>query len=147
MSRGLYPARKPSQGFAAFLISYSKHIMITAQTSFIPRHIGPNEADTAAMLAAIGFDSLDAMTEAIVPADIRLKAPLDLPAPMAEQEALAALQSMLSANKPVRSLIGQGYYGTYLPAVIQRNVYENPVGTLLILPTSPRLLRDVWKCS
>ena len=114
--------------------------MITAQTSFIPRHIGPNEADTAAMLAAIGFDSLAAMTDAIVPADIRLKAPLDLPAPMAEQEALAALQSMLAANKPVRSLIGQGYYGTYMPAVIQRNVYENPGWYTLRLP------RAVWRC-
>lgn len=113
--------------------------MITAQTSFIPRHIGPNEADTAAMLATIGFESLDAMTDAIVPADIRLKAPLDLPAPMAEQEALSTLQRMLSANKPVRSLIGQGYYGTYMPAVIQRNVYENPSWYTAYTPYQPEI--------
>ncbi len=97
--------------------------MISAQTSFVPRHIGPSAAETQEMLKAIGFDSLEAMTEAIVPADIRLKAPLDLPAPMAEQEALAKLAEILSANKPVHSLIGQGSYGTFMPAVIQRNVY------------------------
>lgn len=113
--------------------------MVSSQTSFVPRHIGPGDADTAAMLAEIGFDSLDAMTDAIVPADIRLKAPLDLPAPMAEQEALAALKKILSANKPAHSLIGQGYYGTYMPAVIQRNVYENPGWYTAYTPYQPEI--------
>lgn len=113
--------------------------MITTQTSFIPRHIGPSDAEVTAMLAEIGFDSLDAMTQAIVPENIRLKAPLDLPAPMAEQEALASLQQVLSANKPAHSLIGQGYYGTYMPAVIQRNVYENPGWYTAYTPYQPEI--------
>lgn len=113
--------------------------MITSQSSFVPRHIGPSDADTAAMLAEIGYDSLDALTEAIVPSDIRLKAPLDLPAPLAEQEALASLKGILAANKPVHSLIGQGYYGTYMPAVIQRNVYENPSWYTAYTPYQPEI--------
>ena len=113
--------------------------MITTQTSFVPRHIGPNDAEVAAMLKEIGFDSLDAMTDAIVPADIRLSAPLDLPAPMAEQEALAALQQVLAANNPAHSVIGQGYYGTFMPAVIQRNVYENPSWYTAYTPYQPEI--------
>lgn len=112
---------------------------MTTQTSFIPRHIGPSEADTAAMLAEIGFSSLDEMTAAIVPENIRLKAPLDLPEPLPEQDALAALQKLLSANKPAHSLIGQGYYGTYMPAVIQRNVYENPGWYTAYTPYQPEI--------
>ena len=86
--------------------------MITAQTPFAPRHLGSSGAEVQEMLKTIGFSSLDEMTDTIVPADIRLKAPLDLPAPMAEQEALDALRQVLSANKPAHSLIGQGYYGS-----------------------------------
>lgn len=113
--------------------------MITTQTSFVPRHIGPNDADTAAMLAEIGFSSLEEMTAAIVPDNILLKAPLDLPAALPEQEALASLQKLLSANKPAHSLIGQGYYGTYMPAVIQRNVYENPSWYTAYTPYQPEI--------
>ncbi len=113
--------------------------MISAQTSFVPRHIGPSAADTQEMLHYLGFDSLEAMTEAIVPADIRLKAPLDLPAPMAEQEALARLAEILSANNPAHSLIGQGSYGTFMPAVIQRNVYENPGWYTAYTPYQPEI--------
>ena len=113
--------------------------MITAQTSFIPRHIGPSEAEVQEMLQTIGFSSLEEMTAAIVPADIRLKAPLDMAAPKAEQEALAALAEVLSANKPAHSLIGQGYYGTFMPAVIQRNVYENPGWYTAYTPYQPEI--------
>ena len=113
--------------------------MITAQTSFIPRHIGPSEAEVQEMLQTIGFSSLEEMTSAIVPADIRLKAPLDMAAPKAEQEALAALAEVLSANKPAHSLIGQGYYGTFMPAVIQRNVYENPGWYTAYTPYQPEI--------
>ena len=113
--------------------------MITAQTSFVPRHIGPTEAEINAMLAEIGFDSLEAMTDAIVPADIRLKELPELPAPMPEQEALNRLQQILSANKPVKSLIGQGYYGAIMPAVIQRNVYENPGWYTAYTPYQPEI--------
>lgn len=113
--------------------------MITAQTPFAPRHLGSTGAEMQEMLKVIGFNSLDEMTDTIVPADIRLKAPLDLPAPMAEQEALDALRAVLSANKPVHSLIGQGYYGTYMPAVIQRNVYENPGWYTAYTPYQPEI--------
>ena len=113
--------------------------MITAQTPFAPRHLGSAGAELQEMLNVVGFSSLDEMTDTIVPADIRLKAPLDLPAPMAEQEALDALRAVLSANKPVHSLIGQGYYGTYMPAVIQRNVYENPGWYTAYTPYQPEI--------
>ena len=65
---GVFSRLEPCKALLLFHLRTSYHSMISAQTSFIPRHIGPNAADTAAMLAAIGFDSLDAMTEAIVPA-------------------------------------------------------------------------------
>ena len=85
--------------------------MITAQTPFEPRHIGPSAAEISEMLDEIGFESLDAMTDAIVPTDIRLNKLPDLPEPLPEQDALSRLKKILSANKPVKSLIGQGYYG------------------------------------
>lgn len=91
------------------------------------------------MLKEIGFGSLEEMTQAIVPGDIRLAAPLALPAPLSEQEALAALRRVLSANKPVRSLIGQGYYGAFMPPVIQRNVYENPSWYTAYTPYQPEI--------
>ena len=113
--------------------------MITAQTPFEPRHIGPSETEIKEMLAEIGFDSLEAMTDAIVPEDIRLKQLPDLPAPLAEQDALSQLKHVLSANKPAKSLIGQGYYGAYMPAVIQRNVYENPGWYTAYTPYQPEI--------
>ena len=113
--------------------------MITAQTSFIPRHIGPSEAETQEMLKTIGFSSLEEMTAAIVPADIRLKSPLALDAALPEQDALAKLREVLAANKPAHSVIGQGYYGTYMPAVIQRNVYENPGWYTAYTPYQPEI--------
>lgn len=112
---------------------------ITAQTSFVPRHNGSAEADVQAMLKEIGFSSLDEMTDTIVPKNIRLAAPLDLPEPLTEQDALAKLREVLSANRPVHSLIGQGYYGAFMPAVIQRNVYENPGWYTAYTPYQPEI--------
>ncbi len=94
--------------------------------AFIGRHIGPDDAEIARMLATIGHDSLDAMTDAIVPASIRSQAPLALPAPMTEVDALAKIRALASKNKVFRSFIGQGYYGTHTPNVILRNILENP---------------------
>jgi glycine dehydrogenase len=96
---------------------------------FLLRHIGAGEIDQRRMLAEIGFDSLEALTAAVVPADILL--PPDaaedlLPQPCGEAEALAELANIASANQPLRSLIGLGYHGTHTPAVIQRHVLENP---------------------
>ena len=108
-------------------------------TSFVPRHIGPSDEDISRMLETIGFKSLDEMTAAIVPADIRLPQPLDLPAALSEQDALAKLDAVLAANKPAHSLIGQGYYGTFMPPVIQRNVFENPGWYTAYTPYQPEI--------
>jgi glycine dehydrogenase len=93
---------------------------------FIGRHIGPDAAETAAMLAELGMNSLDELVEAIVPPAIRLRAPLDLAGPLSETQALARIRSLADRNAVLRSFIGMGYYGTRMPAVIARNVLENP---------------------
>ncbi len=94
--------------------------------AFIERHIGPNDAEIAHMLRAIGHDSLDAMTNAIVPASIKSPSPLALPAAITEVEALAKIRAIAQKNKVFRNFIGQGYYGTHTPNVILRNILENP---------------------
>jgi glycine dehydrogenase len=93
---------------------------------FDRRHIGPSNADIAKMLETLGFDSLDALSDATIPADIRLAAPLDIPAPRGEHEFLGALKTIAEKNKVYRSCIGMGYCGTVTPPVILRNVLENP---------------------
>ncbi len=94
--------------------------------AFIARHIGPNDAEIAHMLRVVGHDSLEAMTDAIVPANIKSAAPLALPAAMTEEEALAKIRAVADRNQVFRSFIGQGYYGTHTPKVILRNILENP---------------------
>jgi glycine dehydrogenase len=94
--------------------------------AFIERHIGPNDAEIAKMLALLGFDSLEAMTDAIVPGKIKSPAPLALPSPITEVEALAKIRAIADKNQVFRSFIGQGYYGTLTPNVILRNILENP---------------------
>ncbi len=95
-------------------------------SAFLGRHIGPNEAEIAEMLATLGVASLDALLNATVPAGIRVRDELDLPAPCTEVEALAELRSLAAENKLFKSFIGVGYYGTYTPNVVLRNVLENP---------------------
>ncbi|HZG01523.1 MAG TPA: glycine dehydrogenase (aminomethyl-transferring), partial [Chitinophagales bacterium] len=95
-------------------------------SSFAPRHIGPDAADTAAMLKTIGADSLDSLIDSIVPKDIRLSQPLDLPEAMDEHEYLKHIRRIAQENKLFKSFIGLGYYGTITPSVIQRNLFENP---------------------
>jgi glycine dehydrogenase len=94
--------------------------------AFIGRHIGPDETEIAAMLHTVGYDSLDALTDAIVPASIRQKNPLALPPAMTETEALAKIRAIADKNEVFHSFIGQGYYGTHVPLVILRNILENP---------------------
>ena len=93
---------------------------------FIGRHIGPCASEIAAMLAAIGADSLDQLIDQTVPAAIRLPADLPLPAPRREHEALADLKAIASKNVVNKSCLGMGYYDTLTPKVILRNVMENP---------------------
>ena len=94
--------------------------------AFIARHIGPNDAEIARMLRIVGHDSLESMTDAIVPATIKSAAPLALPAAVSEVDALAKIRAIAGRNKVFRSFIGQGYYGTHTPNVILRNILENP---------------------
>ena len=94
--------------------------------AFLERHIGPNPDEIAHMLATLGLSSLDALVDAIVPANIKSSQPLALPAPISETEALDKIRGFANNNQVFRSFIGQGYYGTHTPAVILRNVLENP---------------------
>ena len=94
--------------------------------AFIERHIGPNDAEIAQMLRVIGHDSLESMTDAIVPGKIKSTAPLALPQAITEVEALAKIRTIADKNEVFRSFIGQGYYGTLTPNVILRNILENP---------------------
>lgn len=94
---------------------------------FAPRHLGPSsKEDVDKMLAVIGYDSLDALIDATVPAHIRSKEPLKLPAAQGELEALKDFVDLMEANELYRSYIGQGYYDTITPPVILRNIIENP---------------------
>ncbi len=93
---------------------------------FIERHIGPNVAETQAMLASIGAKDLESLIAETVPPSIRFAQDLPLPQPSREHEALATLRQMSLKNRVQQSFIGLGYYGTLTPNVILRNVMENP---------------------
>jgi glycine dehydrogenase len=93
---------------------------------FVSRHIGPDEAEVAQMLERLGRPSLDALIEETVPADIRLRRPLALPPARGEHELLADLRALAAKNQVFRSFIGMGYHDCLVPAVIHRNVLENP---------------------
>ena len=97
--------------------------------AFAERHIGPDSADQRAMLDALGFATRAAFIDAVIPESIRRKETLPLGAftqPKSEAEALASLRKLADQNLVFRTYIGQGYYGTHTPAVILRNVLENP---------------------
>ena len=93
---------------------------------FASRHIGPDAADEARMLGAIGCASRAALIEAVVPREIARSSPMALPPPATEAQALAELRAIAAKNRVLKSFIGQGYHGTHTPGVIQRNVLENP---------------------
>ncbi len=93
---------------------------------FVDRHLGPDGAERATMLSAIGFDSMEALVDATVPASIRLRRALDLPAPLTEAALLADLRQIASRNQVFKSFIGMGYSDCITPTVILRNVLENP---------------------
>ncbi|MBD0316560.1 MAG: glycine dehydrogenase (aminomethyl-transferring), partial [Nitrospiraceae bacterium] len=93
---------------------------------FVPRHVGPSDADIKEMLAALGMPSLPALSDATVPGDIRLRTPLDLPQNRGEQAVLSELREIAARNQVTRSLIGMGYYDCVTPGVVQRNILENP---------------------
>ncbi len=115
---------------------------LEARDSFIPRHIGPSDADQAAMLSALGYETRAALIDAVVPANIRRKDKIDLgqfAEPRTEEEALATLKGLASKNKVLKSLIGQGYHGTFTPKVILRNIFENPAWYTAYTPYQPEI--------
>src|SRR5690554_2842794 len=114
------PRESPAMSKTTSLRSLEHH------DAFVSRHIGPNDDEIAQMLRVVGHDSLDAMTDAIVPGSIRSGDALALPPPMTEVEALAKIRAVADRNTVFRSFIGQGYYGTHVPNVILRNILENP---------------------
>ena len=106
---------------------------------FVRRHIGPSPADIAAMLATVGAKSLTALMDETLPASIRQSTPLDLGRALSETEALAHMTELAAQNKVFTSLIGQGYSGTVLPTVIQRNILENPAWYTAYTPYQPEI--------
>ena len=95
-------------------------------TAFANRHIGPSSTEIETMCTAIGAPSLDALIDETVPSAIRLQRDLNLPAARSEEEALAELRSIMAENKIATGHLGMGIYGTHTPAVIRRNILENP---------------------
>ncbi|MEO1387835.1 MAG: aminomethyl-transferring glycine dehydrogenase [Cyanobacteria bacterium J06634_6] len=106
---------------------------------FSSRHLGPTEQDIAQMLEVLGFDSIEALIATAVPAEIRSKQPLSVDAALSETEALAKIASIAAQNQVYRSYIGQGYYGCVTPAVIQRNILENPGWYTQYTPYQPEI--------
>jgi glycine dehydrogenase len=115
---------------------------LEARDGFIPRHIGPSASEQAAMLSVLGYDSRAALIDAVVPANIRRKDKLDLGQffdPLPESAALAKLKGIAAQNKVMKSVIGQGYYGTTTPPVILRNIFENPAWYTAYTPYQPEI--------
>ena len=109
--------------------------------SFIGRHIGPNSSNVQAMLAELGYTDLSAFTADVVPESIAMAQRLEdlLPAPQSEVEVIKLLRSIAAQNKITTSLIGCGYYNTVTPAVIKRNVLENPAWYTAYTPYQPEI--------
>ncbi|MGA7073484.1 aminomethyl-transferring glycine dehydrogenase [Bradyrhizobium sp.] len=108
-------------------------------TTFARRHIGPDPRDVASMLKTVGASSLSALMAETLPASIRQQTPLDLGRALSETEALAHMRDLASKNQVFTSLIGQGYSGTILPTVIQRNILENPAWYTAYTPYQPEI--------
>ena len=109
--------------------------------TFSLRHIGPSESEIKHMLQILGYASLDEFIGAVIPNSIAIKHKLvdALPKALSENEAIEALEEHASRNKVFRSLIGMGYYGTITPAVVLRNVFENPAWYTAYTPYQPEI--------
>ncbi len=112
---------------------------LTQADAFVGRHIGPRADDIAAMLAAVEADSLEDLLARAVPADIHLSQPLALPGARTESDVLAELRAFADDNQVFTSLIGMGYHATHTPAVILRNVMENPAWYTAYTPYQPEI--------
>jgi len=114
-------------------------INLGTANEFIARHIGPRAADEQAMLTTLGFDSLDAMTAAVIPDSIKGTSVLGSHDGQSEADALAALKAIAGKNQLFKSYIGQGYYNTHTPAPILRNLLENPAWYTAYTPYQPEI--------
>jgi glycine dehydrogenase len=115
-----------------------KHTDEPAAT-FARRHIGPSPRDIKAMLETVGAGSLEALMAETLPSSIRQNKPLDLGTPLSETGAMTHMRELAARNQVFTSLIGQGYSGTILPAVIQRNILENPAWYTAYTPYQPEI--------
>lgn len=107
-------------------MSFNNFSELFYENAFVHRHLGKDANEQQALLQTVGFDDLDSFVDAVVPKAVRLNKDLDLPEAMSEHNALAKLRAMADNITVAKSYIGQGYSPTRLPAVIQRNVLENP---------------------
>lgn len=115
------------------------NLLLSGSDLFQARHIGPSSADVASMLDQIGIDSLDELISQVVPGNIQDDVPLALDTAISERQALDELRAMGAKNVRMKSMIGQGYYGTFTPPVIQRNVLENPSWYTAYTPYQPEI--------
>ena len=114
-------------------------LALTTANEFIPRHIGPRQADIDAMLALTGHTSLDALIASVIPASIKGSSVLELSRGQGETEALAAIKAIAEKNQLLRNHIGQGYYPCHTPAPILRNLLENPAWYTAYTPYQPEI--------
>ncbi len=112
---------------------------LSTQNEFVARHNGPNKSDQQKMLDAINVLNLDTLIEETVPAQIRLETPMTLDAPMSEADMLVEMKKFADLNQVKRTFIGQGYYNTFTPNVILRNVLENPGWYTAYTPYQPEI--------
>jgi len=119
-----HPATSPTPPAVAPTASAGSRL--THPDHFVRRHIGPGPAEVQAMVRTLGYGSLDDLLAKAVPDAIRRARPLTLPPALSEPQALEALRTLASRNRVLRSYLGQGYHDCVLPAVIRRNVLENP---------------------
>ncbi|HEY1437758.1 MAG TPA: aminomethyl-transferring glycine dehydrogenase [Casimicrobiaceae bacterium] len=120
----------------------SNRIPLTAleqHRGFVDRHIGTSDEEQAEMLELLGYPTRAALIDAVVPASIRQRAPLALAPAKGEEEALHELKQLAAKNRVLKSFIGQGYYGTYTPGVILRNVFQNPAWYTAYTPYQPEI--------
>ncbi|MBU6317020.1 MAG: glycine dehydrogenase (aminomethyl-transferring), partial [Acidobacteria bacterium] len=112
---------------------------LLAADEFVGRHIGPTALDQQQMLHAIGAESLEELLSQTIPASIRSTEALDLPDPRPVHDVLQEIRALAARNRPRRSFIGQGYYGTVCPPVVRRNVLENPAWYTAYTPYQPEI--------
>ena len=102
------------------------NINLSKREAFVNRHNGPTSGEIHQMIQTLGVSSLEQLIKETVPANIRMQVPLQLPDPLSEFDYLNQLKELANQNIIAKNFIGQGYYGTIVPGVIQRNILENP---------------------